>query len=270
MNRGRETRCSRPLIPFHTAPRGNADPVPVSGPAIPLSPEDLGLTIMLRLKAARAVFPTKPEQAAEYYLANVAAERRLSERNLAKTVFSAMLPSNIRDAKQASSPMPLVAVIKEKRIFAGQALLDAGRPKDAARQFAAAENFATRLPDGGTAYLEFALEPQYVLFRVWSMPIYVKLMNAASLVQQGMKDRARMELQQVRFYLANRTEENRTEEQRAMQDDPIPGLYVRLALALGLQRPELRQQHSTMHPSELRPRRAGSSQHSPGTRSPAE
>ncbi len=176
---------------------------------------------MLRLKAARAVFHTKPEKAAEYYLANVAAERRLSEWNLAKSVFSAMLPSPNRDAKQASSPMPLVAVLKNNRIFAGQALLNAGRPKDAARQFAAAENFANRLPAGGTAYLEFELEPQYVPFRVSSMPIYVKLLNAASLVQQGMKDRAMMELQQVRYYLANRTQ-----EQRAMQDDPIPGLYA--------------------------------------------
>ena len=203
--------------------------LPVAGPAIPLSPEDLGLTIMLRLKAARAVFHTKPEKAAEYYLANVAAERRLSEWNLAKSVFSAMLPSPNRDAKQASSPMPLVAVLKNNRIFAGQALLNAGRPKDAARQFAAAENFANRLPAGGTAYLEFELEPQYVPFRVSSMPIYVKLLNAASLVQQGMKDRAMMELQQVRYYLANRTQ-----EQRAMQDDPIPGLYERLAPAVGL------------------------------------
>jgi hypothetical protein len=33
-------------------------------------------------------------------------------------------------------------------------------PQDAARQFAAAENFANQLPDGGTAYLEFDLEPQ--------------------------------------------------------------------------------------------------------------
>ncbi|HUE15628.1 MAG TPA: tetratricopeptide repeat protein [Planctomycetaceae bacterium] len=204
--------------------------LPVAGPAIPLSPEDLGLTIMLRLKAARAVFHTKPEQAAEYYLANVAAERRLSEWNLAKSVFSAMLPLPNRDAKQASTPMPLVAVLKNNRIFAGQALLDAGRPKDAARQFAAAENFANRLPDGGTAYLGFELEPQYVPFRVSSMPIYVKLLNAASLVQQGMKDRARMDLQQVRFYLANRTQ-----EQRAMQGDSIPGLYERLAPAVGLQ-----------------------------------
>ena len=129
--------------------------LPTKGPAIPLSPEDLGLTFMLRLKAARAVFRTKPEQAAEYYLANVAAERRMSDWNLAKSVFSAMLPVPNRDAKQAPTPMPLVAVLKNNRIFAGQALLNAGRPQDAARQFAAAENFANRLPDGGTAYLEF-------------------------------------------------------------------------------------------------------------------
>jgi Flp pilus assembly protein TadD len=204
--------------------------LPVKGPAIPLSPEDLGLTIMLRLKAARAVFHKQPAQAAEYYLANVAAERRLSEWNLAKSVFSAMLPLPNRDAKQAPTPMPLVAVLKNNRIFAGQALLEAGRPKDAARQFAAAENFANRLPAGGTAYLEFELEPQYVPFRVSSMPIYVKLLNAATLVQQGMHDRARMELQQVRYYLANRTQ-----EQRAMQDDPIPSLYERLAPSVGLQ-----------------------------------
>jgi Flp pilus assembly protein TadD len=203
--------------------------LPAKGPAPPLSPEDLGLTFMLRLKVARAVFQTKPEQAAEYYLANVAAERRLSEWNFAKSVFSAMLPVPNRDAKQGATPMPLVAVLKNNRIYAGQALLNAGRPNDAARQFAAAENFANRLPDGGTAYLEFELEPQYVPFRVSSMPIYVKLLNASSLIQQGKRDQARMELQQVRYYLANRTQ-----DQRNMPDDPIPGLYERLAPALGL------------------------------------
>ena len=201
--------------------------LPTNGPAIALSPEDLGLSIVLRLKAARAIFHSKPEQAAEYYLANVAAERRLSEWNLAKSVFSAMLPSPER-SKQAATPTPLVAVLKNNRIFAGQALLEAGHPKDAARQFAAAENFANQLPAGGTAYLEFELEPQYVPFRVSSMPIYVKLLNAATLVQQGRKQQAAMELQQVRYYLANRTQ-----EQRAMQDDPIPGLYERLAPSVG-------------------------------------
>jgi hypothetical protein len=60
------------------------------------------------------------------------------------------------------------------------------------------------------------------------MPIYVKLLNAATLVQQGRKQQAAMELQQVRYYLANRTQ-----EQRAMQDDPIPGLYERLAPSVG-------------------------------------
>ncbi|HET6327550.1 MAG TPA: tetratricopeptide repeat protein [Planctomycetaceae bacterium] len=204
--------------------------LPTAASAPPLSPEDLGLTVMLRLKAARAVFRTNPQQAAEYYLANVDAERRLSEWNLAKSVFSAMLPWPKREAKQNSTPMPLVAVLKNNRIFAGQALLNADRPQDAARQFAAAENFANRLPAGGTAYLEFELEPQYVPFRVSSMPIYVKLLNAELLVQRGLKDRARMELQQVRYYLANRTQ-----EQRTMQDDPIPGLYERLAPTVGLQ-----------------------------------
>jgi Tfp pilus assembly protein PilF len=203
--------------------------LPAKGPAPPLSPEDIGLTFMLRLKAARAVFRTKPEQAAEYYLANVAAERRLSEWNWAKSVFSAMLPVPNRDVKQGATPMPLVSVLKNNRVYAGQALLNAGRPQDAARQFAAAENFANRLPAGGTAYLEFELEPQYVPFRVSSMPIYVKLLNASSLIQQGKRDQARMELQQVRYYLANRTQ-----EQRNMPDDPIPGLYERLAPALGL------------------------------------
>jgi hypothetical protein len=49
-------------------------------------------------------------------------------------------------------------------------------------------------------------------------------------LQQGQRDQARMELQQVRYYLANRTR-----EQREMQDDPIPGLYERLAPSVGLQ-----------------------------------
>jgi hypothetical protein len=39
-----------------------------------------------------------------------------------------------------------------------------------------------------------------------------------------------MELQQVRYYLANRTQ-----KQRALADDPIPGLYERLAPTVGLQ-----------------------------------
>lgn len=199
-------------------------------PASKLSPEEIGLSMMLRLKAARSVFRSKPDLAADYYLTNAAAEPRLSEWNLAKVVHSAMLPSPTRDPKQPPAPPPLVAVLKNNRIFAGQALLDSGRGAEAAKQFAAAENFANRLPAGGTAYLEFELEPQFVPFRVSSMPIYVKLLNAQSLVQQGQQDRARMELQQVRYYLANRTQ-----EQRQMQDDPIPGLYARLAPSVGLQ-----------------------------------
>jgi hypothetical protein len=198
-------------------------------PAANLSPEEVGLSLMLRLKAARSVFRTNPEQAAEYYLTNVSAEPRLSEWNLAKSVFSAMLPAPGRDAKQPANAPSLVSVLKNNRVFAGQALLEAGRTQDAARQFRAAENFANRLPAGGTAYLEFELEPQYVPFRVSSMPIYVKLLNAQSLLQQGQRDQARMELQQVRYYLANRTQ-----EQREMQDDPIPGLYERLAPSVGL------------------------------------
>jgi tetratricopeptide (TPR) repeat protein len=198
-------------------------------PATNLSPEEVGLSLMLRLKAAKSVFRTNPEQAAEYYLINVSAEPRLSEWNLAKSVFSAMLPAPGRDAKQPANAPPLVSVLKNNRVFAGQALLEAGRTQDAARQFRAAENFANRLPAGGTAYLEFELEPQYVPFRVSSMPIYVKLLNAQSLLQQGQRDQARMELQQVRYYLANRTQ-----EQREMQDDPIPGLYERLAPSVGL------------------------------------
>jgi hypothetical protein len=39
-----------------------------------------------------------------------------------------------------------------------------------------------------------------------------------------------MELQQVQYYLANRTQ-----EQRALADDPILGLYGRLAPPVGLQ-----------------------------------
>ena len=140
-----------------------------------------------------------------------------------------MLPLPGRDAKQPANAPPLVSVLKNNRVFAGQALLEAGRTQEAARQFRAAENFANRLPAGGTAYLEFELEPQYVPFRVSSMPIYVKLLNAQSLLQQGQRDQARMELQQVRYYLANRTQ-----EQREMQDDPIPGLYERLAPSVGL------------------------------------
>jgi Flp pilus assembly protein TadD len=198
-------------------------------PATKLSPEEVGLSIMLRLKAAKSIFQTNPEQAAEYYLTNVAAEPRLSEWNLAKVVFSAMLPSPNRDAKHPADPPPLVSVLKNNRVYAGQALLSAGQAERAAKQFAAAENFANRLPAGGTAYLEFELEPQYVPFRVSSMPIYVKLLNAQSLLQQGQRDRARMELQQVRYYLANRTQ-----DQRAMQDDPIPGLFERLAPSVGL------------------------------------
>jgi Tfp pilus assembly protein PilF len=197
-------------------------------PASKLGPEEVGLSILLRLKLAKAVFRTNPEQAADYYLTNVAAERRLSEWNLAKSVFTAMLPLPGRDAKQPANAPPLVSVLKNNRVFAGQALLEAGRAREAAQQFAAAENFANRLPAGGTAYLEFELEPQYVPFRASSMPIYVKLLNAQTLLQQGQRDQARMELQQVRYYLANRSQ-----EQREMQDDPIPALYERLAQAVG-------------------------------------
>lgn len=194
-----------------------------------LSPEDAGLTIVLRLRVARMLFTAKPEIAAECYLGNAALEPRLSEWNLAKPVESAMLPFPDRDPKQGANPPPLVALLKNNRVYAGQVLLNAKRMGDAATHFAAAENFANRLPAGGTAYLEFELESQYVPFRVSSMPMYVKVLNGAALVQQKRLAEARVELQQVRFYLANRSL-----EQREMKDDPIPALYERLAPVVGL------------------------------------
>lgn len=62
------------------------------------------------------------------------------------------------------------------------------------------------------------------------MPIYVKALNAATLLQKGKKEEARLELTQVRFYFANRSQ-----EQRDMQDDPIPALYAKRAPSVGLQ-----------------------------------
>ncbi len=194
-----------------------------------LAPDDVGLTMMLRLKAGKRLFATKPAAAAAFYLATAGLEPLISEWNLAKPVATAMLPFPDRDPQQIPAPPPLVAVLKNNRIYAGQALLNAKRGPEAAAQFAAAENFANRLPAGGTAYLEFELESQYVPFRVSSMPIYVKLLNGAALIQQGKKNEARIELQQVRFYLANRSL-----EQRQMTDDPIPAMYERLAPAVGL------------------------------------
>ncbi|MCC7420526.1 MAG: tetratricopeptide repeat protein [Planctomycetaceae bacterium] len=203
--------------------------LPTQGTGQILSPEDAGLTIMLRLRVARMVFQSKPEIAAECYLGNVALEPRLSEWNLAKSVESAMLPFPDRDAKQIPAPPPLVAILKNNRIFAGQVLLNAKRVAAAGVHFAAAENFANLLPAGGTAYLEFELEPPYVPFRVSSMPMYVKVVNGAALIQQKRLAEARVELQQVRYYLANRSQ-----EQREMKDDPIPAMYERLAPAVGL------------------------------------
>ncbi|MCZ7644586.1 MAG: tetratricopeptide repeat protein [Planctomycetota bacterium] len=197
--------------------------------ALPLSPEDLGLTVLLRLKLARYLFREQPAQAAEWYLATAGLEPRMSDWNLAKAVFSAILPNPDRDEKQTPGPLPLVTILKNNRIFAGQALLNAGRSAEAAAQFAEAENYANRLPAGGTAYLELELEPQFVPFRVSSMPMYAKALNAQALLQQGRKDEARIELQQVRYYLANRSQ-----EQYQMKDDPIPALYARLAPSVGL------------------------------------
>jgi tetratricopeptide (TPR) repeat protein len=194
-----------------------------------LSPEDLGLSMLLRMKAARHVFTATPARAAELYLATAGIESRMSEWNLAGGVSSAMLPFPDRDEKTPPAPPPLVSVLKNNRILCGQALLNAGRHAEAAAQFAAAENFAARLPAGGTAYLDFELEPQYYPFRVSSMPIYVKLLNAHVLVRQGKREEARLELQKVRYYLANRSL-----AQREMQDDPIPALYERIAPTVGL------------------------------------
>lgn len=203
--------------------------LPTKESAGALTPEDVGLTIMLRLKAAKSLFATNPAQAAEFYLATAANEPRLSEWNLARSVDSAILPFPDRDAKQTANPPPLVAILKNNRVYAGQALLNAQRGAEAAAQFAAAESFAARLPAGGTAYLEFELETQYVPFRVSSMPMYVKLLNGATLIQQKKLAEARIELQQVRYYLANRSQ-----EQREMTDDPIPAMYERLAPVVGL------------------------------------
>jgi tetratricopeptide (TPR) repeat protein len=193
-----------------------------------VSPEELGLSMMLRLRLARMAFKSQPDAAINYYLATVANEGRMSDWGLAQGVLSAILPNPEREAKSANFAPPLVTILKNNRIFAGQALLNQGRTAEAAVQFAAAENFAARLPAGGTVYLEFELEPQYVPFRVSSMPMYVKLLNAQMLLQQGKKDEARLLWQQVRYYLANRTQ-----EQRAMTDDPIPALFERLEPLIG-------------------------------------
>ena len=209
--------------------RLNGTSYAASAAPAPLSPEDLGLSMMLRLKLARYAFASRPAQAADYYLATAAAERRMSDWGLAKGVYAAMLPFPDRGPKQPPGPPPLVAVLKNNRIYAGQALLNAGRGAEAAQHFAEANNFGNRLPAGGTAYLDFELEPQYMPFRVSSMPIYAKVLNAQALLQQGKKDEARVELQQVRYYLANRLQ-----EQREMRDDPIPALYEKLAPAVGL------------------------------------
>lgn len=197
--------------------------------APPLSPQDIGLSAVLRLKLAKLAFRDNPAQAAAYYLDTAEDEQRLSDWSLTGQVHSAMLPFPERPDKQPPGGPALVALLKNNRIFLGQALLSAGRGAEAARHIAEAENFGNRLPAGGTIYLEAELEDQYVPFRVSSMPVYVKVLNAQALLAQGKRDDARMLLVQVRFYLANRSM-----EQRAMTDDPIPGLYEKLAPQVGL------------------------------------
>ncbi len=203
--------------------------LPLTNPQGRLTPNDMGLWMVLCLRGGKAIFRAQPAKAAELYLSTAAAEARLSDFELAKPVPAAMLPWPQRDPKATLGPPPLVSLLKNNRIFAGQALLNAGQKAAAAQQFAAAENFAHRLPVGGTAYLDFELESQYVPFRVSSMAIYAKALNAIALLQQGRQGEARLALQEVRFYLANRTQ-----EQREMADDPIPALYAELAPAVGL------------------------------------
>jgi Tfp pilus assembly protein PilF len=197
--------------------------------AAALSPESLGLSMMLRLKLARMAFHTQPDTAIAYYSATAANEKRMSDWGLAESVHSALLPNPERNKRTAGGAPPLVSILKNNRIFLGQALLNRGKNAEAAAQFAEAEHFGNRLPSGGTAYLEFELDPQYVPFRVSSMPIYVKALHAQTLIVQGKREEARLELQQVRYYLANRTQ-----EQRTMTGDPIPGIYERLAGTVGL------------------------------------
>lgn len=195
----------------------------------PLDPQDIGLSAALRLKLARLAYRDNPAKAAAYYLDTAENEKRLSDWSLTGQVFSAMLPYPDRPDKQKPGGPTLVALLKNNRTFLGQALLNAGRGAEAARHIAEAEDFANRLPAGGTIYLDAELEGQYVPFRVSSMPIYVKVLNAQALLAQGKRDEARMLLVKVRFYLANRSM-----EQREMADDPIPGLYEKLAPQVGL------------------------------------
>ncbi|MCW8130634.1 MAG: tetratricopeptide repeat protein [Planctomycetota bacterium] len=201
----------------------------LAGPTTPLSPEDAGLTLMLRLKAARYAFQRDPAMAAEYYTATAAMEPRLSAWKLAEPVKAGMLPDPERDARQNTMAMPLVSILKNNRIFAAQALINAGKNAEAGPHIAEAENFINRLPAGGEAYLDFELEPQYVPFVVSSMSEYVRLLNAQMLLQQGKKDAAVALLYKVRYYLANQTQ-----RQRATKDDPIPPLYQQLARQAGI------------------------------------
>jgi Tfp pilus assembly protein PilF len=194
-----------------------------------VSAEALGLSMLLRLRLAKLCFQSNPDAAINYYLMTVANEPRIGDWGLAKSVGTAIMPNPERSEKSPNFAMPLVSILKNNRIYCAQALMNKGRNVEAVAQFAAAENFENRLPQGGTAYLEFELEPQFVPFRVSSMAIYVKCMTAQSLIQEGKKDLARVELEKVRYYLANRLS-----AQRAMTDDPIPGIYDRLAPLVGL------------------------------------
>ena len=176
--------------------------------------------MLLRLKLARMAFQSQPDAAIGYYTRDHS-QRKADER-LEPGAGRALggVAESRAEREDARRAPPLVSILKNNRIFLGQALLNRGRSAEAAAQFAEAERFANRLPAGGTAYLEFELDPQYVPFRVSSMAMYVKALYAQTLIAQGNRDEARMELQQVRYYLANRTQ-----SQRAMTDDPIPGIY---------------------------------------------
>lgn len=199
------------------------------GPTTSLTQADSGLTIFLRLKAARYMFQRDPAGAAELYVATAEMEKRMSDWSLTDTMKTGMMPNPERDAKEIPQPMPLIAVLKNNRIFAAQALINAGKTAEAYPHIHEADSFINRLPAGGTAYVDLELEPQYVPFRVSSMSIYVKLLNAQILLQQGKKQEATSLLYEVRYYLANQTQ-----AQRAMKDDPIPGMYNRMAPQVGL------------------------------------
>lgn len=196
---------------------------PPSGPEFRF-PDDFGLTWAVRLKAGRALFFSDPAKAASYYLLNIANEARLNEWQFSDSATTAMLPDPRQDPKGVPDPPMTATVLMESRRLAGQCLVRSGKPAEGLQQLGAAETYKSRLPGGGTAYLDIGVGAPYMPYPGSSAELWSKLTSARALLDQGKTGAAKGQLEAVRRALT----------EHPSPSDPAVAEYNKLAPKVGL------------------------------------